>query len=191
MTNYMSGVMPGVQRQIIGEHSADAVAYPRSIDRRDYGTSPCEEPHRFYCSKLVHFTENDFAAAIGSLNNDEPFRFKAKPWWISSTTFLKLSWWSPIPHSSFIDEVNRNLPNIWNESDDILNSSALNGNSFCGPIGFLIEWDDILEQYAASRRKTIDDVELRILGTFRYKSEIMYAVLVCARGYVEILLLQM
>lgn len=177
--------MPGVQGQRIGIHSADAVAYPRSIDRRDYaldyGATPCEEPHHFRCDELVHFTENTSAASIGLLE-DDLFLFKAQPWRISSRTSLNLSWWSPLPHSSWQEQVDRNLPNIWNDFEDIGNSSALKGDSFCGSVGFAIKWEGILGQYASSRRILFDRVELRTLGTFRYRAEIMYAVLVCARG---------
>ncbi|KAJ6644368.1 hypothetical protein Bhyg_09337, partial [Pseudolycoriella hygida] len=56
------------------------------------------------------------------------------------------------------------------------------GASLCGPIGIIVEYDDILHEYANSRRSNVSNVELRILGTFLYKSEIMYAILVCIRG---------
>ncbi|KAG4071727.1 hypothetical protein HA402_011881 [Bradysia odoriphaga] len=181
----MPGVMPGVTRQAIGIHSGNAVSLrsSRSVDRRDYSSTPCEEPHYFDCTKVVHYTENASAALIATIDNEEePFCFKAKPWRITRTTSLNLSWWSPHPHFSWKDQLDHSLPNIWLNFEDIGNSSALNGRSFCGPIGFAIEWEDILEQYAISRQTNIDDIELRTLGTFRYRAEIMYAVLVCVRG---------
>lgn len=69
-----------------------------------------------------------------------------------------------------------NLSNI--VSHDIGNSPALNGLSLCGPVGFVIPWKDILLKYADSRQKRLHDIDLRIMGTFLYRSEIMYAVLV-------------
>lgn len=136
----MPGVMPGVRMQVLGVHSANqlAVQYPISIDRRDYGRlTPIEEPHHFPCTNLVHYTDNQLAEKIGLLGTDEPFCFKPKPWRITKTESLKLSWWSPLPPDDWKDVVDDNLPNIWNEFEDTGNSPALNGLSRCGPVGFV------------------------------------------------------
>lgn len=182
---FTPGVMPGVKRQAIGVHSGNAVSFGglQSIDRWDYSTTPREEPHYFDCSEVVHFTENKFAESIGALNDkQEPFRFRAKPWWIAPVTSLKLSWWSPVPPHSWQEKLKLNVSNTLPGFDYIGNSAAFNGLSLCGPIGFVIKWEAILQQYAVSRQKCFDDVEFRTFGTFRYRSEIMYAVLVCIKG---------
>lgn len=186
MSGAMSGAMPGVSLQILGVHSARSLVaqHPIAIDRRDYGSlTPIEEPHHFCCTNLVHYTDNKLAEKIGLLGNDEPFCFKPKQWRITRVESLKLSWWSPLPPDDWTDIVDDNLPNIWNEFEDTGNSPALNGPSICGPVGFVSPWKSILQQYAISRQRILNDLEFRTMGTFRYRAEIMYAVLVCMRGY--------
>lgn len=181
------GVMPGVKLQVIGAHSGGLVSGQRSIsvDNRDCRpNNPLDTPHYFICKDLVHFTENEFADSIGSSGTDQPFSFRPFPFRThSGTEGLKLSWWSPLPPDNWRDVVNEDIPNVFKEFDGIGNSNAIDGDSLCGPVGFVTPWKDILEQYAISRQKSLDDIiELRNLGTYLYTKEIMFAVLVCMKG---------
>lgn len=169
-----SGVPPGVTWQVIGEHSGNKVLQGNKAVDDESG-----QPHQFICTKLVHFTENTFAEMIGLLDTDEPFCFKPYSWCAIETNPLNLTWWSPIP------------PANWNKGrgTTIYDSSAVGGPSLCGPIGFVAPWKDILEEYARGRRETSNEgassevkIQLRNLGTYRYRKEIMYAVLVCMEG---------
>lgn len=176
-------VMPGVSCQALGVHSGYVVANPIAIDQRDcvIFNETCR-PHEFTCTHLVHYTENQFAASIGLLGTDEPFCFKPKECSITRSKSFNLTWWSPFPPADWNDVVHENLPFLFDEFGEIGNSPAFNGPSLCGPLGFVTEWKDILGQYAISRQANVDDIELRVLGTFLYTKEIMYAVLVCIKG---------
>lgn len=177
-------VMPGVNGQCLRAHSGqEVVAGIFSIDRRDcVNANKICSPHEFTCTHLVHFTENNCAEGIGLLATSEPFCFIPKRWDITDTIAFNLSWWAPRPPDGWMDVIKNNLPNNDDDNRDVGNSSAFNGPSLCGPVGFVISWEDILSQYTLSRQRSLDEIELRILGTFIYKREIMYAVLVCIKG---------
>lgn len=179
-------VMPGVSRQILRVHSGEAVTYhtgqPIAMDRRDCSTdNRIELPHELTCTHLVHFTENDFAERIG-LSSKNEFVFQARQVNITPTDSFPVTWWSPLPPENWRAVIANNLPNVDMEKYDIGNSPAFNGNSLCGPVGIVVKWCDILDAYASSRQKPITDIEYRVPGTFLYKREIMYGILVCMRG---------
>ncbi|KAG4072458.1 hypothetical protein HA402_004390 [Bradysia odoriphaga] len=171
-----AGVPSGVSWQVSGEHRGNKVLGPEgtmSVDNRDSRRrDQSENPHELTCKELVHFTENKFAAEIGGSYTVPSFSFKAFPW---GTNTLNLTWWSPLPPDNWKDSLKRN---DFYDFNCIGNSAALNGSSICGPIGFAVSWKDILEQYANGRRNEAK-IELRNLGTYLYKREIMFAVLVC------------
>lgn len=159
------GYQKGVKSQRIGEHFRDPATM--SVDE--------DGPHKLTCSKLGHFTENEFAASIALLDTDESFCFKPYPWFTNKTNPLKLTWWAPI------------LPDNWNKNRNGFASPAMGGSLLCGPIGFVAKWKDILDEYVKERGETAGEalsfkLELRNLGTYRYPKEIMYAVLVCMEG---------
>lgn len=172
--------MPGVTRQVIGVHSGNLVTNPQmmSVDNRDSNPNdPTEMPHEFICTELVHFTENEFARSIGLLGTDQSFSFRPSPWYDSwrarsENRPLQLTWWSPRPPDNWIDAVTVRDYNIGS-------SPCINGESLCGPVGFVVKWKDILEQYAKGRQGEIKDIEFRNLGTYLYRKEIMFAVMVC------------
>lgn len=174
-------VMPGVRSQALKVHSGDSVAFCRkSIDRSD-----CNLPHEFRCDELVHFTENKYAKSIGSSETDEAFCFEARQCWITSAQSFNLTWWSAFPPFNWTEVVERNLsldPMDFHDCGAIGESAAFGGPSLCGPLGFVTLWADILKQYAISRQSNVNNIEFRVLGTFRYRKEIMYAVLVCMKG---------
>ncbi|KAE9550687.1 hypothetical protein FO519_006109 [Halicephalobus sp. NKZ332] len=181
------------QGYIIGDHDGDEVTHRRQwVDRRDcQKDSTDDSPHEFLCTHLVHYTENEFAGDIG-LEDPDYFSFKISEWTsIANLRGLNVTWWSPLPPRRFDEIIERNTPNMLRKykymEDGKLttvlgNSPAFRGDSICGPIGFSISWKDILNQYAENRGCDRNEVQLRVLGTFRYRSEIMYAVLVCTKG---------
>lgn len=172
--------MASVRRQVLYFHArSDTTRIPTAVDRRDYHVSRMELPHEFQCSHLVHYTENDFAANIGLSNTSE---FIFQPRRIQIDKPYPLSWWSPLPPDDWKTEIECNLPNVDTRYFDIGNSPALKGDSLCGPIGIVVRWHDILSEYARSRGSIVTDVELRVLGTFRYSKEIMFGILVCMKG---------
>lgn len=116
---------------------------------------------------MVHFTDNEYAVSIGKLGTNEPFCFKANRCWM-----FNLIWWSPRP------------PDNWKNdySAAFGESPAFEGPSLCGPIGLVSSWEYILSQYARSRQSTLQQIEFRVFGTFLYRKEIMFAVLVCIEG---------
>lgn len=185
------GVPKGVTWQVIGEHSGNKVCYPErmSVDNRDnrrHGTS--ENPHEFTCKELVHFTENTFAVRIGLSDTDPYFSFEPCPWETNALekNLLKLTWWSPRLPVGWKNSLNES---DFNDFKQIGNSGAIDGASICGPIGFVAPWKHILKQYVNARRESLSEgvssgieLELRNLGTFLYKREIMYGVLVCMEG---------
>ncbi len=187
--------MSGIAKQVLRVHDGNSVAVyirngnyidmPMAVDRRDcaihVSIPPLEMPHTFTCTHLVHYTENEFAEKIG-FGNEDTFNFRASPWKITPNESFELTWWSPLPPNNWKEVIDESLPNIWNVFNDMGNSSPFNGKTICGPFGFVISWSDILDQYAVNRGKNRHDVELRILGTFLYTKEIMYAILVCVKG---------
>lgn len=157
-------------------HDGNSVTYPR---RMYVDNNRSEMPHEFNCTELVHFTENEFARSIGELGTDQPFRFQAFPYDVDSNTkTLHLTWWAA------------RRPDNWREAiiDGAQNnkligtSPAIDGKPLCGPIGFVVSWRDILEQYAVGRQKNLNDVELRIFTTDLFIKEIMFSILVCLKG---------
>lgn len=173
--------MPGVECQTLNVHCGDNVVYRQSIDRRDCVGDEnyvIDLPHELRCTHLVHFTENQYAELIGLETYN--FCFKPRSCPISSNQNFNLTWWSPLPPENWETLLNDGLlPHVY---PDLGNSTAFGGQSLCGPVGFAIKWKNILNHYAASRGSSLQDVECRILGTFKYRSEIMYAVLVCING---------
>lgn len=178
----------GVNEQRLQVHMGDAVVCrkigkEKSIDRYHcVANYQIRAPHELFCTHVVHYTEYAFAKLIGLLATDDPFKFKAESYCYSTdSSCLNLSWWSPLPPPNWEAVVQNNLlPYPPAESG---NSAAFRGESLCGPVGFIVSWKGILQQYAISRRKRYpEDVEFRIVGTFRYSAEIMYVVLVCIRG---------
>lgn len=164
-------VMAGVSRQALRVHSTD---YQRSSD--------CRMPHEFTCTELVHFTENEHAENIGLLGFDEPFCFKAK-----QCLMFDLIWWSSLPPANCYEVMEKNLELPADEFHDcggFGESQVFSGPSLCGPLGFVTSWVDMLKQYAISRQSALHQIEYRVLGTFLYRKEIMYAVLVCIKGSV-------
>lgn len=160
-------------------------------------------PHTLLCNNLVHYTENTNAARIGSYNeNYFCVRGGAK---MINGIYFNLSWWAAHPPDDWPDkreqiriDIEKNLKNyekennLWipsNTAEGIMKnfgkSCAFDGDSWWGPVGFIVSWESILKEYARSRGlKNPDKVERRILGTFRYQHAIMYAVLVCIEGLV-------
>jgi len=170
---------PGVTRQVVGVHSGNLVTHPdrMAVDNHDLQrNNQSQMPHEFECTNLVHFTENDFAESIG-VDTDQFFSFRAFPWRESSETdWLQLIWFSPLPPRNWRSAVNVDMN--WS----IGNSPAIEEKSLCGPVGFVINWTDVLKQYAFGRQRIVEDIELRNVGTFLYRKEIMFSVLVCMKG---------
>lgn len=133
---------------------------------------------------LVHFTTNDFARSIG-LNDPNFFCFKPKNWdGAKNNNFEYLSWWSPNPPENWGDHI-KNHENYKNykfgDKDYFCTSPALNGAIRYGPIGIVVSWKNILNQYAASRQKSCADIRLKCFGTFKWQREIMFTILVCIK----------
>lgn len=175
--------LPGVSKQAVGVHSRNEIR-PNcnarySCDRMDQvRLNRVEDPHVLMCTRLVHFTENENAKEIGQLETlVRGFCFKAPNWYGK----FNLNWWAAYRPDNWKTTVMDNLPNI-DPNNEIGSSPSFNGKSLCGPVGFVISFSDILGCYASSRGKGQEELELRILGTFLYKREIMYAILVCIKG---------
>lgn len=135
----------------------------------------------FPCAYVVHFTENDSAVEIGKLEN---FRFHVSDWKPENEQpICYVSWWTAVPPSNWEDIVVNKLPEeIKNKFEKSLgNSPAFNGESAFGPIGFVVSWKNILNEYARNRNLPFSKVDLRIFGTFLYSAEIMYSIIVCSK----------
>uniref|UniRef100_A0AC34Q0W2 Uncharacterized protein n=1 Tax=Panagrolaimus sp. JU765 TaxID=591449 RepID=A0AC34Q0W2_9BILA len=139
--------------------------------------------HDLICDKLVHFTENAAANEIGQMDEDGNFCFHAKSWKpLAKHDFAirNFSWWAPVPPQNWEEIVRSNIPDKLEQYENILaNSPAFKGDSRCGPIGFMVPWDNILKEYARSRGCPVAELELRIFGTCHFSAEIMFTIIVC------------
>lgn len=174
------------EKHVLKVHLGNEVITRRNrrklIDRYDCQDDNKElEPHKLSCSHLVHFTENEFAKEIG-LKKNSHLCFKASSWEPVDKRF-HLTWWSALPPERWEEVIQGNITNVsLLYKNQLSTSAAFKGESGCGPVGFTVSWEKILNEYAMSRKEIKSAVQLRIFGTFKYKSEIMYTILVCIEG---------
>uniref|UniRef100_A0A914QFT5 Uncharacterized protein n=1 Tax=Panagrolaimus davidi TaxID=227884 RepID=A0A914QFT5_9BILA len=173
------------KKLIFDEHNAHSFInecgkVTQLIERFHWFGEPEKLPHEITCSHLIHYTENDFAQNIG-FNNSDFFCFKTQKW----DPFNKdndhyFVWWAALVPDGWDKGINRENPELQKFfKKRFCNSPAFKGESLCGPIGFIVPWKNILEEYAKSREKKFSQIQLKTFGTFFYSREIMYAIIVC------------
>lgn len=179
IADFSSSGMP--VEHVFKAHSGDAVLTTNDkrkwIDNFDCLSKGNYKCHYLTCESLIHLTK-DHAVKL-------THRDKADWFWFSPNQSVRfddfnLVWWDAYPPEDWKKTPNEDVQHprqTYQES--IGHSPPFDGESGCGPKGFIVSWRNILEAYAASRDQEADDVEIRIFGTFRYKTEIRYAVLVC------------
>lgn len=135
---------------------------------------------------LAHFTSKAKAAGIITSGG-----FKGGDKKINEDVFASLSWWSP----KFTEEdinlvrntIERAIRPFYKENDDpeSLKNQFATSDAFIpqawryGNIFFEYGIDELCQHY---ERYRANNIQYKILGTYVYRQEIMYAVLVCSDG---------
>jgi hypothetical protein len=178
----------GAQRVIKFEDAESAKKKWESIQSKQVNKYPfisdTGAPFQAEIQSLIHDTDEESAESIKS---EKMFKAKhAKQ--LGRYGEHHLSWWGVYTDFKKPPE-NTDTPDESNSLTNAMSGLNLARRSYCfksdqlrsnyGDRRFECQMNDLIKTYAESREFKIQNVCLRILGTFLYKQEIMYTILVC------------